>query len=138
MSGKGRIHIIDDEPVIQDVLGQFLSSESYEVEISANGAEALAKHDGGGFDLVLLDLLMPGMDGLEVLRELRKVDPWVVVVILTAYASVESAISAMKSGAYDYIQKQFKHDELLLTIQRGLDHKRLVEENLRLKDELKR
>ncbi len=138
MNDKGRIHIIDDEPVIHDVLGQFLTSEGYEVEISANGAEALAKHDGAGFDLVLLDLLMPGMDGLEVLRELRKIDPWVVAIIITAYASVDSAISAMKSGAYDYVQKPFKHDDLLLTIQRGLDHKRLTEENFRLKDELKR
>jgi DNA-binding NtrC family response regulator len=138
MNDKGRIHIIDDEPVIHDVLGQFLTSEGYEVEISANGAEALAKHDGAGFDLVLLDLLMPGMDGLEVLRELRKIDPWVVAIIITAYASVDSAISAMKSGAYDYVQKPFKHDDLLLTIQRGLDHKRLTEENYRLKNELKR
>jgi DNA-binding NtrC family response regulator len=138
MSGRGRIHVIDDEPVIHDVLGQLLISEGYEVEISANGAEALAKHDGSAFDLVLLDLLMPGMDGLEVLRELRQIDPWVVIVIITAYASVDSAITAMKSGAYDYVQKPFKHEDLLLTIQRGLDHKRLTEENLRLKDELKR
>ncbi|MBN2206090.1 MAG: sigma-54-dependent Fis family transcriptional regulator [Candidatus Aminicenantes bacterium] len=138
MSAKGRIHIIDDEPVIHDVLGQFLTSEGYEVELSSSGAEGLAKHDGGEFDLVLLDLLMPEMDGLTVLSELRKIDPWAVVVIITAYASVDSAIAAMKSGAYDYVQKPFKHEDLLLTVERALSHKRLTEENLRLKDELKR
>ncbi|MFQ6038960.1 MAG: sigma-54-dependent transcriptional regulator, partial [Candidatus Aminicenantales bacterium] len=138
MREKGRIHIIDDEPVIHEVLGDLLTGEGYAVERSLNGEEALAKHTSDAYDLILLDLLMPGMNGLEVLKQLKKMDPHAVIIIITAYASVESAISAMKTGAFDYIQKPFKHDELLLTIQRAMEHKRLQDENIRLKDELKR
>ncbi len=138
METKGIIHIIDDEPIIYEVLQDILTSEGYEVEISANGQEALDKHSSLHVDLILLDLLMPGMDGIEVLKRLKKIDPQVVVIIITAYASIESAIAAMKTGAYDYIQKPFKHDELLLVVERAIAHRRLQEENLRLKDELKR
>jgi two-component system response regulator PilR (NtrC family) len=105
---------------------------------SSNGEEALEKHSSQSFELILLDLLMPGMDGIEVLKRLKKIDPHAVIIIITAYASVESAISAMKMGAFDYVQKPFKHDELLLTVERAIEHKKLQEENLRLKDELKR
>ena len=137
MSSKGIIHVIDDEPVIHDVLGQFLTSEGYEVELSASGEEALEKFTPRSADVILLDLLMPGLDGIEVLQRLRKIDPVVAVIIITAYGSVESAIAAMKMGALDYIQKPFKHDDLLLTIERAVERKRLQEENLRLKDELR-
>jgi len=137
MSARGIIHIIDDEPIIHDVLGQLLTSEGYEVEASTSGEEALAKHSSQAFDLILLDLLMPGLDGIEVLKRIKRIDPQAMVIIITAYASVESAISAMKIGAFDYIQKPFKHDELLMTIDRALEHKRLQDENIRLKDELR-
>jgi len=138
MTEKGTIHIIDDEPIIHEVLGDLLTSEGYAVVNSSNGEEALEKHSPQAYELILLDLLMPGMDGIEVLKRLKKIDPHSVIIIITAYASVESAISAMKMGAFDYIQKPFKHDELLLTVGRAIEHKRLQEENLRLKDELKR
>jgi len=138
MEHKGNIHIVDDEPIIHEVLGDLLSSEGYAVVNSANGEEALEKHSSQKFDLILLDLLMPGMDGIEVLKLLKKREPRSIIIIITAYASVESAISAMKIGAFDYIQKPFKHDELLLTVERAIEHKNLQEENLRLKDELKR
>jgi two-component system response regulator PilR (NtrC family) len=138
MNSQGLIHIIDDEPVIHDILTRLLTSEGYDVEISASGEEALEKYASQRFDLVLLDLLMPGMDGIEVLRAIKRIQPQAVVVILTAYASVESAIEAMKIGAFDYVQKPFKHEELLLIVARALEHKNLREENLRLRDELKR
>jgi DNA-binding NtrC family response regulator len=138
MSTKGLIHVIDDEPVIHDILTQLLVAEGYEVEISASGEEALEKYASQTFDLALLDLLMPGLDGIEVLKAIKKIHPQAVIIIITAYASVESALNAMKIGAFDYIQKPFKHDELLLTIDRALEHKALQEENLRLRDELKR
>ncbi len=138
MTEKGTIHIIDDEPIIHEVLGDLLTSEGYAVVNSSNGEEALEKHSPQACELILLDLLMPGLDGIEVLKRLKKIDPRSVIIIITAYASVESAISAMKMGAFDYIQKPFKHDELLLTVGRAIEHKRLQEENLRLKDELKR
>ncbi len=136
MVQKTTIHVIDDEPIIHEVLGELLTSEGYEVEISSSGEEALNKYSTRSFGLVLLDLLMPGMDGIEVLKKIRKIDPHAVIIIITAYASVESAISAMKTGAFDYIQKPFKHDELLLTVKRAIEHKKLQEENIRLKDEL--
>ncbi len=138
MAQKGIIHIIDDEPIIHEVLGELLTTEGYTIELSSNGKEALKKQPEFEFDLTLLDLLMPGMDGITVLKELKKIDPSAVIIIITAYASVESAIEAMKTGAFDYIQKPFKHDELLLTIQRAISHKKLKEENVRLKDELKK
>jgi two-component system response regulator PilR (NtrC family) len=137
MSSKGIIHLIDDEPVIHDVLGQLLTSEGYEVEISASGEEALEKFPSQSFDVILLDLLMPGMDGIEVLRRIKKVDPQAAVIIITAYGSVESAIAAMKIGALDYVQKPFKHDDLLLAIEKAVERKRLQDENIRLKDELR-
>jgi DNA-binding NtrC family response regulator len=137
MSSKGIIHIIDDEPVIHDVLAQLLTSEGYEVEISASGEEALEKFPSQSFDVILLDLLMPGMDGIEVLGRIKKIDPLAPVIIITAYGSVESAISAMKIGALDYVQKPFKHDDLLLAIEKAVERKHLQDENLRLKDELR-
>ena len=138
MTQKGMIHIIDDEPIIHEVLGDLLSSEGYEVENSSSGEEALDKHSSQSFELVLLDLLLPGIDGIEVLKRLKKIDPNAVIIIITAFASVESAISAMKIGAYDYIQKPFKHDELLITVKRAIEHRKLQEENIRLKGELQR
>ncbi len=138
MTEKGLIHIIDDEPIIHEVLSELLTSEGYATESSSGGEEALKKFVHQEYDLILLDLLMPGMDGIEVLRQLKKIDPHAVIIIITAYASVESAISAMKTGAYDYIQKPFKHDDLILTIERALEHNKLLKENLRLKSELKK
>lgn len=138
MAEKGIIHIIDDEKIIHEVLGELLTAEGYEVEFSANGDEALIKHSSQAFDLILLDILMPGMDGIEVLTRIKKIDPFAAIIIITAYASVESAITAMKKGAFDFIQKPFKHDELLLTVKRAIEHKKLQKENLRLKDELKK
>jgi len=138
MAEKGMIHIVDDEPIIHEVLSQLLTSEGYEVELSSSGEEALQKHSSQAYDLILLDLLMPGLNGIEVLKGIKRFDPQAVIIIITAYASVESAIAAMKMGAYDYIQKPFKHDELLLTIERALEHKGLQNENIRLKDELSR
>jgi two-component system response regulator PilR (NtrC family) len=138
MSSRGLIHIIDDEPIIHDVLSQLLTSEGYEVEVSAAGDEGLQKCAVQPPDLVLLDLLMPGLDGIEVLRRLKAANSRALVIIITAYASVESAIEAMKIGAFDYVQKPFKHEELLLTIERALEHKVLRDENVRLRDELRR
>lgn len=138
MAKHGLIHIIDDEPIIHEVLGDLLTTEGYAVESSLDGEKALKKHSPETFDLILLDLLMPGMNGIEVLKKIKKIDPQAVIIIITAYASVESAISAMKIGAFDYIQKPFKHDELLLTIERAREHKKLQDENIRLKDELKK
>jgi DNA-binding NtrC family response regulator len=133
-----RIHIIDDEPIIHEILGDLLTAENYDLKMSSNGEEALEKLKEEPDDLVLLDLLMPGMNGVEVLKEIKRIDPNAIVIIITAYASVDSAIEAMKSGAFDYIQKPFKNEDLLMTVKRALMHKKLKEENIRLKGELER
>jgi len=135
---KGSVHVIDDEFVIRDILDQLLRAEGYDVELSESGEEALPKFADSSYDLVLLDLLMPGRNGLEVLPEIKKIRPSAIIIIITAYASVESAIEAMKIGAYDYVQKPFKHEDLLLTIERALAHKTLRDENDRLREELQR
>ncbi len=137
MSSKGIIHVIDDEAVIRDVLAQLLTSEGYEIEMSSSGEEALEKFPSPSFDVILLDLLMPGLDGLEVLRRIKRVDPLAAVIIITAYGSVESAVEALKIGALDYVQKPFKHDDLLRVLEKAVAHKRLQDENVRLKDELR-
>jgi two-component system response regulator PilR (NtrC family) len=136
MKAKAKIHVVDDESIIHEVLGELLASEGYQVEMSMNGEQALEKCRSESYDLTLLDLLMPGMSGIDVLKEMKRIDPSSMVIIITAYASVESAINAMKIGAYDYIQKPFKHDELLMTVKRAIEYKILQEENLRLKEEL--
>src|SRR4030043_1766567 len=122
---KGPIHVIDGEPILHEVLSQLLTAGGCDVELSSSGEEALEKHSSQFFDVTLLDLLMPGLDGIEVLKGIKKVDPQAIVITITAYASVESAISAIKMGAYDYIQKPFKHEELLIIIARALEHKSL-------------
>ena len=138
MTSKGIIHIVDDEPIIHDVLTQLLTAEGYEVESSTSGEEALEKIPNRSADVILLDLLMPGLDGIEVLKRVKALDPGAAVIIITAYGSVESAIAAMKMGALDYVEKPFKHDDLLLTIERALERRRLYEENILLKDQLHR
>lgn len=135
---KEKIHIIDDEPVIQDVLKRLLTSEGFEVEISSKEDEALAKYNENNFILTLLDLMIPGSDGVKILKEILKRDPNQIVIIMTAYASVESAIATLKLGVYDYIQKPFKNEELLHVIREGLEKRRLREENIRLKEALHR
>ncbi|MCX6567212.1 MAG: sigma-54 dependent transcriptional regulator [Candidatus Aminicenantes bacterium] len=135
---KGSVHVIDDEPVIRDILDQLLRTEGYDVELSESGEAALPKFADSSYDLVLLDLLMPGRNGLEVLPEIKKIRPSAIIIIITAYASVESAIEAMKIGAFDYVQKPFKHEDLLLTIERALAHKTLRDENDRLREELQK
>jgi two-component system response regulator PilR (NtrC family) len=131
-----RILIVDDEEVLQDVLRSLLRHEGYETVSARSGEEALTILRQGDIDLVLLDLMLPGMSGQEVLQQIRKEDPSQVVVMITAYSSVEGAISAMREGAFHYIPKPFKNEEVLLTVQQGLEQRRLKKENRSLRDQL--
>ncbi len=131
-----RILIVDDEEVLQDVLTSLLRREGYETVSARSGEEGLDLLRQGDIDLVLLDLMLPGMSGQEVLRQIRKEDPHQVVVMITAYSSVESAIDAMRQGAFHYIPKPFKNEEVLLTVRQGLEQRRLKKENLTLRDQL--
>ncbi len=131
-----RILVVDDEPVIREILADFLSMEGFVVRTAADGSEALVELSRAHYDLVLTDLKMPKMGGLELLAAIQKHTPNVVTVIMTGFGTVETAIDAMKRGAYDYILKPFKVEEVVHTIRRGLTKQRLKAENIRLKEAL--
>ncbi|HVT19644.1 MAG TPA: sigma-54 dependent transcriptional regulator [Thermoanaerobaculia bacterium] len=131
------ILIVDDEEVLQDVLTVLIRREGHTTLAAPTGEAALEILDREEVDLVLLDLMLPGMPGLQVLREIRGRDPLQVVVVITAYSSIETAIEAMREGAFHYIPKPFKNDEVLLTIRKGLEQRRLSEENRSLKEQLR-
>ena len=128
-----RVLVVDDEEVIRDVLGTLLTREGYEVAAAASAAEATAMFDAEPYDVVLLDLMLPDRPGLDVLRQILQRDPDAVVVIVTAYSSIEGAIEAMRQGAFHYIPKPFQNEEVLLTLRKGSEARRLTEENRRLR-----
>jgi len=128
--------IVDDEEVLQDVLSALARKEGYTPIVARSGEEALLVAEREEIDLVLLDLMLPGMSGLEVLRQLHQRDPDQVVVVITAYSSIEGAIEAMREGAFHYIPKPFKNEEVLLTIRKGLEQRRLRAENRELREQL--
>ncbi len=134
---RRRVLVVDDEENIRNLLSQILRQEGFEVEIAADGATALRRASSGEFDLVLLDVRIPEKDGMAVLREIRREDPGAVVMIVTGYATLEMAVEAMREGAFDYISKPFKKDELLLKVRRALEHEQLREENRKLLEELR-
>lgn len=109
---KAKILIIDDEENIRKMLARALEAENYQVETALNGEDGLEKLKENDFDLILLDLKLPGMDGIEILEAMRKQDILVPVLIVTGYGSVESAVQVMKLGAIDYLQKPFKPQDI--------------------------
>ncbi|MBU0513694.1 MAG: sigma-54 dependent transcriptional regulator [Proteobacteria bacterium] len=131
-----RILVVDDEEHIRRVLNVLLSKQGYAVGLAAGGQEALDHLTRHVYDAVLCDLRMPDLDGLEVLRRIKRHDPEVPVIIITAYASVDTALAAMKQGAYDYISKPFKEDEILHVLAKALERTRILEENRRLRREI--
>jgi len=137
MSSNGKILVVDDEEIMRDVLSTLLAAENYSVDFAHNGAQALEKARESDYSVVLLDLMMPDMDGLQVLEQFRKMESNPVTVILTAFASIEKAVKATKLGAFDFITKPFKNDEILLAVKNAAEHRRLLEENLRLKKSLR-
>jgi two-component system response regulator PilR (NtrC family) len=131
------ILVIDDEEILQDVLTSLLQREGYNTfnaKTGQDGLDIIAKEE---IDLVLLDLMLPDLSGAEVLKKIRATDPEQVVVVITAFSSIEGAIEAMRQGAFHYIPKPFKNEEVLLTIRQGLERRRLASENRMLKAELK-
>jgi DNA-binding response OmpR family regulator len=122
------ILIVDDEKNIRLTLSQALEVLEVETDTAANGEEALAKLGEKEFELILLDLKMPGMDGMEVLRRVREIRPDIRIIILTAYGTVESAVEAMKLGAADFIQKPFAAEEIRGLISRVLDREKIDEQ----------
>src|SRR3984957_8539256 len=136
-STRGNVLVIDDEVDIREGLELLLTSEGYAVDLAQNGTEGLHRMENRGYDLVLLDLMMPDMSGLEVLTEVRKRDRETPIFLITAYGSVEAAVSALKLGANDYFSKPWDNEKLLLEIDRVLAGRRLQDENTQLKRALK-
>ena len=131
-----RILIIDDEEVLRDVLEVVLSREGFEVVSAATGEEGLTILDSEDIDLVILDLMLPAMSGMETLRSIKDTHTHLPVIIITAFSSIDGAIDAMKHGAFHYIPKPFKNEEVVLTVNKALEQRRLSTENERLQAEL--
>ena len=134
---EGSILVVDDDAVARDLLLEALRKDGYDVEGAADGAEAIGRGRQKRFDLVLTDIRMGDVDGITVLREFKRFSPDTSVVLLTGFGSMEGAIEAIKQGAYDYLAKPFKKEEIKLVVQRGLEHSRLVRENARYREELR-
>jgi DNA-binding NtrC family response regulator len=135
-TGKGAILVVDDEEIMREILETLLTREGYDVRLAASGTEGLEMARAMPFDAAIVDIMMPGLDGIATLDELKRIDEDFAVVIITAYASVESAISAMKAGAFDYITKPFKNDEVLVVVRNAMERRRLVHENRNLRQNI--
>jgi len=126
--------VVDDEFSVRDSLTRWFRKDGYRVECAADGNAALEKLQQGCWDVVLVDIKMPGMDGLELQRRIRELLPETIVIVITAYASVETAVQALKEGAYDYVTKPIDPDELSHMVQRATERRRLADENVRLRE----
>ncbi len=137
MPAQANVLVVDDDPVACDLLKEVLLKEGYVVDVAGGGREAIHKGKDILFDVVMADVRMPDVDGLEVLRTFKASSPDTIVIVMTAFGSVETAIEAIKEGAYDYVSKPFKIDEITIAIKRALERRRLIQENLRFRREMK-
>jgi len=137
MSKSASILVVDDESIMQEILGDFLREEGYEVDVAGSGEEGVELAQKHLYDCAIVDLMMPGIDGIETMQQLREIDASLPVIMVTAFASVESAVEAMKQGAHEYITKPFKNDEVLVVLQNAINNRRLEEEVKTLRKALK-
>ncbi len=137
MTAQERILVVDDEEQMRELLTKVLSKNGYHVSVCGEGTEALALLEREPMDLVVTDVRMPGLGGMEALRAIKELNPEIVVIIMTAFGSIDQAVQAVKEGAYDYINKPFKIDEMLLTIEKALEERRLRREVSTLRQELR-
>ena len=133
---KPKILIVDDEPDICKALEFLLTREGYDVSTVNSGENAIAKMEKVSFDLILTDLKMGSVDGMAVIEKAKEINPGTAVIMMTAFASIESAVEAMKKGATDYILKPFLNEEIKLTVRRLLEQKKLITENIALKQQI--
>jgi DNA-binding NtrC family response regulator len=136
MRRNASILVIDDEEIMREILDALLTREGYHVRLAASAAEGIDLAKSVPFDAVIVDVMMPGMDGIAALDELKKLDEELPVLMITAFASVETAISAMKRGAFDYITKPFKNDEVLVVVRNAVERHQLKAENTALRQTL--
>src|SRR5437016_10802496 len=134
MSAQGRLLIGDDELSVRDSLAKWFHEEGYQVGAAEDGNDALTRLAEGRWDAALVDIKMPGIDGIELQRRMHEIDPELTVIMMTGYASVETAVSALKNGAYDYVTKPLDPDEISHLVKKALAHKRTEQENIRLKE----
>ena len=133
---SARILVVDDEEIVIKSCLRILGGGDYQVEAVRDGREALRKIEENSHDVMILDIMMPNMDGLEVLRRVKEAHPDVDVIMITGLSQISTAVQAMKLGAFDYISKPFEPDELRLVVQRALERRQLLQENLNLKSEV--
>ena len=136
MNKKARILIVDDEAVVRESMRDWLIDAGYEVFTAENGPQALDVIERERVGIVLADLVMPGMDGIELMKRAKELAPSIAVIIITAYGSIPTAIAAMREGAYDYIEKPFCPERVELLVQKLLEHQNLVQENISLRHKL--
>ena len=132
-----RILVVDDEMIVCESCQRILQEDSYEVECVSSGKEAIEKMKANPFDIVITDLKMPGVDGMEVLKSIREDYPDTVVIMITGFSTVETAVEAMKLGAFDYIPKPFTPDEVSIVVKKALEKRSLFLENIYLRQELR-
>jgi DNA-binding NtrC family response regulator len=130
------ILVVDDEFSVRDSLYNWFRNEGYRTETAENGSEALRKLQDSPWDIVLLDIKMPGMDGMELQKHIKKIDNTIIVIIITAYATVDTAVEAMKEGAFDYLSKPIDPDKLSILIRNAVNQRRLIAENIQLRQKV--
>lgn len=135
---KKRILVVDDEEMIKNLLYEVLRKKNYDVDIAENGSTALQKFKSKPFDLVITDIHIPDINGMQILKTVKETNDEVGVIVITAYGTIENAVEAMKNGAYDYITKPFSVNELTLLVKKYFDYKKLIDENYFLRNELQK
>ena len=134
MTPKASLLVVDDELIVRDSLDKWFREEGYDVTVAESAQEALGKIAAKRFDLALVDIKMPGTDGVELQRRMHEIDSDMLVIMMTGYASVETAVTALKNGAYDYVSKPFDPDDIAHTVHNALAHKQAQQENARLRE----
>ncbi|MBI4863915.1 MAG: sigma-54-dependent Fis family transcriptional regulator [Candidatus Riflebacteria bacterium] len=134
MADKGKLLIVDDELVVRDSLGKWFIEDGFEIGLAESASEALTKLAEGDWEVALVDIKMPGIDGIELQRRLQQIDPDLKVIIMTGYASVDTAVQALKNGAYDYVTKPFDPDEISHVVHNALTQRRTSQEVSRLRE----
>src|SRR5947207_2144915 len=134
---KGSILIIDDEEEIRESIELLLSSEGLSTDTAVTGDEGLRKIEDNHYDLVLLDLMLPGKSGMEIQRDIKRIDPTLPIVIITAMGAIETAVTAIKEGSFDYVTKPWNNEKLLVIVANAIKQRVLTSENLQLRRALK-
>ncbi len=134
MTQKFSILIVDDEFIVRDSLSKWFTQDGYRVGVAENAAQALKMMNEGPWDIIFIDIKMPGMDGLELQKRIKEIDPTAIIIIITAFASVDTAVQALKEGAYDYVTKPIDPDYLSHLVKNALKQKKLTDENIKLRE----